>query len=139
MTSVQVTRVSILYGSETGTAEAVAYKLSSQIRMCGLACATESLDAYDVTSLPTEEMVIFVVSTAGDGETPADMRHFWRFLLRKVVHTTIAAMTAKLTCPRFPKMRQSLASFPLRLLCLYHPFKYPTRVLTRHHGLSPLL
>ena len=41
------------------------------------------LDEYDVTQLPHERCVVFVVSTTGEGVVPDNMRSFWRFLLRK--------------------------------------------------------
>lgn len=72
----------ILYGSETGTAEDVAYKLhrslfSSDSRIF-------SLDSYNVINLPGERSpVIFIISTTGDGEAPTSMLKFWQFLLRK--------------------------------------------------------
>lgn len=79
----------ILYGSETGTAEDVAFKIfhllssspsppspSSSLRI-------SSIDDYDIASLPSEPFILFVISTTGDGEVPSAMKYFWRFLLQK--------------------------------------------------------
>jgi sulfite reductase alpha subunit-like flavoprotein len=41
------------------------------------------MDDYDISQLPHERYVVMIVATAGDGETPATMRSFWRFLLNK--------------------------------------------------------
>ena len=72
----------ILYGSESGTAEDVAYRIYRQA-CTAFSCAFICMDDYDMSALPTAELVIFVVSTSGDGEVPANMRTFWKFLLRK--------------------------------------------------------
>ena len=42
-------------------------------------------DAYlpAVAALPNEAAVVWVASTTGQGEHPSNMRHLWRFLLRK--------------------------------------------------------
>lgn len=74
--------IQILYGSETGTAEDVAFKLFSVIRRLNIACRIACTDEYTVAQLPTENTVLFVVSTTGDGEVPSNMIKFWRFLLR---------------------------------------------------------
>lgn len=68
-----------LYGSETGTAEDVAYKLMNTQPHSRIS----SLSSFDVLSLPQERLVVFVVSTTGDGEVPSSMQGFWQFLLRK--------------------------------------------------------
>ena len=41
------------------------------------------MDAYPITSLPEETYVVFVASTAGQGEVPPAMLASWRFLLQK--------------------------------------------------------
>lgn len=42
-----------------------------------------SLEEYDVSNLPTENIAIFIVSTTGDGEVPSSMKNFWAFLLKR--------------------------------------------------------
>jgi sulfite reductase alpha subunit-like flavoprotein len=81
-----MSKLTIIYASETGTAEDVAYNLFdflSSHHSHALSCSITSIDTYDVSLLPSESDLIFVVSTTGDGECPAGMRTFWRFLLRK--------------------------------------------------------
>ncbi|THU69024.1 hypothetical protein C4D60_Mb08t09990 [Musa balbisiana] len=41
------------------------------------------IDHFDVSCLPDEEIVIFVVSTTGQGDIPDSMKVFWRFLLQR--------------------------------------------------------
>lgn len=42
-----------------------------------------SLDDYDIQNLPFDQLIIFVVATTGQGDPPANMKQFWRHLLRK--------------------------------------------------------
>lgn len=41
------------------------------------------MDDYNLEDLKNEKIIIFVVSTAGQGDTPINMKNFWKFLLRK--------------------------------------------------------
>lgn len=41
------------------------------------------MDDYDITQLPTEKVVVFVISTTGQGEPTATMKTSWKFLTRK--------------------------------------------------------
>lgn len=76
-------KVTILYGSETGTSEEVAYNLFASLVSNGLHCTIYSMNHYDIVNLGDESTIIFIVSTTGDGDPPATMKTFWRFLLRK--------------------------------------------------------
>lgn len=73
----------VLYGSETGTAEEVAFKIHSHFSRRCLNFSISSLDDYDVSKLPSETCILWVVATAGEGEVPSNMKKFWNFLLRK--------------------------------------------------------
>lgn len=42
-----------------------------------------SLDDYDIQNLLSDQLIIFVVATTGQGDPPANMKQFWRYLLRK--------------------------------------------------------
>ena len=72
----------VLYGSQTGCAADVADQVCAAAVRRHLAPRCLPMDEYDVRLLPTERIVIFVTSTAGEGEVPDNMRAFWRFLLR---------------------------------------------------------
>jgi sulfite reductase alpha subunit-like flavoprotein len=39
-------------------------------------------DEYPITKLPTTKLVVFLISTTGDGEAPETMKNSWKFLLR---------------------------------------------------------
>ncbi|KAJ3064129.1 NADPH-dependent diflavin oxidoreductase 1, partial [Podochytrium sp. JEL0797] len=71
--------VTVLYGSETGTAEecALAIGREAQRRCFGARVASLS-EAASVSGV-----VVFVVATTGQGEMPRAMRRFWRFLMRR--------------------------------------------------------
>lgn len=81
--------VLVLYGSQTGTAEEVAF------RVCDLASRRKfkanaiPMDAVAGSSadwldrLAATPLVLFVCSTTGDGEVPSNMKAFWKALLRK--------------------------------------------------------
>ncbi|XP_020707937.2 NADPH-dependent diflavin oxidoreductase 1 isoform X2 [Athalia rosae] len=76
-------KILILYGSETGTAQDTAEQIWRDVKRIGIDCSVMSMDDYDVTKLIFEELAIFVVATAGQGDPPTNMLKFWRFLLRK--------------------------------------------------------
>lgn len=76
-------RYKILYASQTGTAEDIAYKVHSELWSIGLKFSISSADEIDIDELPNSTVVIFIISTTGDGEMPASMNHLWRFLLKK--------------------------------------------------------
>ena len=71
--------VAVAYASETGRAEALAWRCRSWLRLRDITCkepvALDALGEADVT-------VIFA-ATAGDGAPPANAKRFWSALLRK--------------------------------------------------------
>eukprot|EP01134_Creolimax_fragrantissima_P006496 CFRG6496T1 len=72
----------ILYASQTGTAEAVAEELSEIINLelkldHRIMCASKSKKEFKITE---EELVIFVVSSTGDGDPPDTATKLWREL-----------------------------------------------------------
>lgn len=75
--------LSILYATQTGTAEDVAEMLAAEARRRGIPNRTIAMNEYDVTRLPSERFAVFVVATTGQGEEPDAMKGFWKFLLRK--------------------------------------------------------
>lgn len=80
----------ILYGSETGNAEDIAYSLYQTWQQSSpqVEWSISSVEDFDVVSLHENKLVIFVVSTCGDGEFPITMRGMWNYLLRKSLPTT---------------------------------------------------
>ncbi|KAI8977874.1 hypothetical protein BDB01DRAFT_726943 [Pilobolus umbonatus] len=73
----------ILYGSETGCAQDVAESLGRQSRRHHFKTRVMAMDDYDKNQLIEEKLVLFVCSTTGEGVEPSNMKHFWKFLLRK--------------------------------------------------------
>ncbi|KAJ8686661.1 hypothetical protein QAD02_022455 [Eretmocerus hayati] len=75
--------VTILYGSETGTAQDIAEQIWKYSKRYDLRSNVDAMDDYDIQQLVNEQVMVFVVSTAGQGDTPMNMKNFWKFLLRK--------------------------------------------------------
>ena len=78
-----MTRLLILFGSQTGEAKDVAFRIGREARLRGFVPSVVSMSEYPVTDLPSERLVVFVASTTGQGDPPDNMRSFWSFLLRK--------------------------------------------------------
>ena len=73
-------RVALLYGSQTGTAEGLARKLSKELKSAGFEVALNSLEGYVPASLAAETHAIFIVSTYGEGEAPDTAQAFFQQL-----------------------------------------------------------
>ncbi|KND87868.1 NADPH-dependent diflavin oxidoreductase 1 [Tolypocladium ophioglossoides CBS 100239] len=75
--------VLVLYGSETGNAQNTAEELGKLCQRLHFKSRVEELDAVDLGALLQFQLVIFVVSTTGQGDMPHNALHFWKKLLRK--------------------------------------------------------
>ncbi|WEW57391.1 Sulfite reductase [NADPH] subunit beta [Emydomyces testavorans] len=69
--------LTILFASDNGNAENLAKRLGSRGKARGLKTAVMAMDDYPVEDLPTEENIVFILSTAGQGEFPQNGRNFW--------------------------------------------------------------
>lgn len=69
--------VTIAFASDGGNAEAVAKRINRQASARGLKSSMLSMDDLSVEDLPLETNVIFVTSTAGQGEFPNNGKAFW--------------------------------------------------------------
>lgn len=78
-----VKKILILYGSQTGTAQDVAERIWREAKRVNLRSTVKCMDDYGVENLIYESIVVFVCSTTGQGEEPDNMKKFWRFMLRK--------------------------------------------------------
>eukprot|EP00466_Bigelowiella_natans_P018081 jgi/Bigna1/138516/aug1.45_g13224 len=76
-------RLLILYGSQTGCACDVAQRVARESLRYHFEPDLKTMDSYNRTNLPSEELVVFIASTTGQAEAPANMQKFWRFLRRK--------------------------------------------------------
>ena len=78
-----MTRVTILYGSQTGTAQDIAERMTRQAIQLNLRPHLSSMDSHDWSSINNAEILIFIAATTGQGEEPDNMKKFWKFLCRK--------------------------------------------------------
>lgn len=74
--------VVILVGTETGNSLDYATRASQDLERQGIENEIYLMDEYRLEELLDVSVVIFVCSTTGDGEEPANMRRFMKFLLR---------------------------------------------------------
>lgn len=76
-------KLTILYGSQTGTAQDLAEFIWRESKRYFFSGCVMPMDSYDIQNLINERAVVFVCSTTGQGDEPDNMKQFWRFLLRK--------------------------------------------------------
>jgi sulfite reductase (NADPH) flavoprotein alpha-component len=72
--------VTILFGTQTGTAEGLAKKLSRQLQGNGYAPTVLGMDAYAKADLATCERLLIITSTYGEGDPPDHAMAFWQWL-----------------------------------------------------------
>jgi sulfite reductase (NADPH) flavoprotein alpha-component len=75
------TRLTVVYGSQTGNARRVAEQLAHAVEAAGLPVRLLRADAYPLRELATERYLQVVISTQGDGDPPDDARAFVDHLL----------------------------------------------------------
>ncbi|KAK5118402.1 hypothetical protein LTR62_002916 [Meristemomyces frigidus] len=87
----------ILYGSETGNAQDLAEEVGRLTERLRFTTTVLDLDSISLRDLVKHTVIIFTISTTGQGEFPQNARRFWRNLLssalkpgllRKVVFTS---------------------------------------------------
>lgn len=69
--------LTILFASDGGNASALAKRLGRRGKARGLKTIVMSMEEYPVEDLPTEENIVFITATAGQGEFPQDGHAFW--------------------------------------------------------------
>lgn len=69
--------LAILFASDSGNAENLSKRLGSRGKARGLKTIVMAMDEYPLEDLGTEENVVFITSTAGQGEFPQNGRAFW--------------------------------------------------------------
>jgi sulfite reductase (NADPH) flavoprotein alpha-component len=67
-------KVAIYYGSETGNAEALAKRAAKAAAQRGFESVAISMEKANLHSLTSEEFALFMTSTYGDGEPPANAK-----------------------------------------------------------------
>lgn len=69
--------MTILFASDNGNAETLAKRLGNRGKARGLKTMVMSMDDFPQEDLPREENLIFITSTAGQGEFPQNGRALW--------------------------------------------------------------
>ncbi|MEW6158843.1 MAG: flavodoxin domain-containing protein, partial [Verrucomicrobiota bacterium] len=72
--------LTILFGSQTGTAEQLAKRLAKEAGKRGFAAIVHDLGAYSFQQLAAERDLLLLTSTFGDGDPPDNARSFWNAL-----------------------------------------------------------
>ncbi len=70
----------ILYGTETGNAKKVATQLLTSFKKSKIKAKVADVFGYDIKKLAKEELVLFVISTQGEGELPQNAHAFYKKL-----------------------------------------------------------
>ncbi|KAF8010212.1 hypothetical protein BT93_J0985 [Corymbia citriodora subsp. variegata] len=74
MTETKSKKLLILYATQTGNAMDVAERIGREAERRGCPASLLSVDEYDASLLPLEDIVVFVVSTTGQGDPPDSMK-----------------------------------------------------------------
>lgn len=69
--------LTILYASDNGNGGTVAKRLANRGRARGLKTSVMTMEDYPLEDLSTEENIVFITSTAGQGEFPQNGLAFW--------------------------------------------------------------
>ncbi|KAF4507055.1 hypothetical protein G6O67_005730 [Ophiocordyceps sinensis] len=69
--------LTILFASDNGNAATVAKRLGNRGRARGLKTVVMAMEDYPLEDLPKEENIVFITSTAGQGEFPQNGLPFW--------------------------------------------------------------
>ncbi|MBI3851152.1 MAG: sulfite reductase subunit alpha [Verrucomicrobia bacterium] len=74
--------LTILFGSQTGNAEALAKRSAKAASQRGYAPTVCDLAQFDCRSLTQDTHLLILTSTFGDGDPPDNAKAFWDFLVR---------------------------------------------------------
>ena len=69
--------LTILFASDNGNAESLSKRLGNRGKARGLKTMVMAMEDYPIEDLPNEENIVFLTSTAGQGEFPQNGRTFW--------------------------------------------------------------
>ena len=78
-----LTPLTILFGSQTGNAESLSKRIAKEAGKRGFAPTVQDLGKYATAQLVSEQALLVVTSTYGDGEPPDNAKAFWEFLNRE--------------------------------------------------------
>ncbi|KAL4801021.1 hypothetical protein BDV19DRAFT_375599 [Aspergillus venezuelensis] len=134
----------VLYGSETGNAQDVAEEVSAVAERLHFSTQVSELNHVKPESLKSHTIVIFAVSTTGQGDLPANARTFWRsLLLKKLPPTFLSGVRFTwfgLGDSSYPKFNWAARKLYKRLLQLGAEEIYPGGEADHQHpeGYNPL-
>ncbi|OAA81085.1 sulfite reductase flavoprotein alpha-component [Akanthomyces lecanii RCEF 1005] len=83
MAAAQPRSVLVLYGSETGNAQEIAEELGRTCQRLHFQSTVEEMNAVALPALLQNELVIFVISTTGQGDMPHNSTLLWKRLLQR--------------------------------------------------------
>lgn len=69
--------LTILFASDNGNGQSLAKRLGTRGRARGLKTTVMAMEDYPAEDLPTEENIVFITSTAGQGEFPQNGKPLW--------------------------------------------------------------
>lgn len=69
--------LTILFASDGGNGASLAKRLARRGKARGLKTMVMSMEDYPIEDLPTEENIVIITATAGQGEFPQDGHAFW--------------------------------------------------------------
>ena len=72
--------ITILYASDNSNTENLAKRLARRSKARGLKSMVMAMDEYPIEDLAMEENLVFLTSTAGQGEFPQNGRSFWEII-----------------------------------------------------------
>ncbi len=72
--------LTILFGSQTGTAEGLAKKTAKAAESRGFAPKLVCMEKHESVDLASSEHLLIITSTYGEGEPPDNAQSFWSFL-----------------------------------------------------------
>lgn len=72
--------IRVLFGTETGNAEGCAEELTEDLRKLGLSVELTDMDDYEHEEIGSEELVLIVTSTFGNGDPPYNAHTFMELL-----------------------------------------------------------
>ncbi len=75
--------LTILYGSRTGNGEGIAKQAQKNAAALGFEAKLKSMETYKNNDLKSEENLLIIVSTHGEGEPPFQAKTFYDFLFSK--------------------------------------------------------
>jgi sulfite reductase (NADPH) flavoprotein alpha-component len=77
---IDVKKISLLFGTETGNAKTLATQFAATAKKQGIVTKLSALDQYRLSDLPKEENLFIIVSTHGEGEPPEAAKKFYDYV-----------------------------------------------------------